>query len=84
MDISPTGDYFSVDLLEDEWDVGKVRYYRRPLSKICHDLRGAGFVIDDIHEPQPIKPPDDVEFRSYERAMKNPERLFIQASKRHG
>lgn len=82
MDISPTGDYFAVDLLEDEWDVGKVRYYRRPLSKICHDVRAAGFVIDDIHEPQPIQPPEGVEFRSYQRAMTSPQRLFVQASKR--
>ena len=82
MELSPTGDYFSVDLLEDEWDVGKVQFYRRPLSKISRDLFDADFLIEEISEPQPIKPPEGTEFPSYDRAMKSPQRLLIRASKR--
>ena len=82
LDLSPTGDYFATELLQDEWDVGTVRYYRRPLSKISSDLRQAGFVIEQIHEHQPIKPPDAVAFASYERAMKSPMHLLVQARKR--
>ncbi len=81
MEMSPTGDYFSTDLIEDEWDIGKVRFYRRPLSKISRDLIQSGFVIEDIAEPQPIKPPDNVVFESYDRTMKSPMRLLIRARK---
>ncbi len=79
MELSPTGDYFSVDLIEDEWDVGKVQFYRRPLSKISRDLFHAGFVIEEISEPQPQKPPDEVTPAWYERTMKNPWRLLVRA-----
>lgn len=82
LDLSLTGDYFATELLEDEWDVGTVRFYRRPLSSISNDLRQAGFVIEQIHEPQPIQPPDKVAFASYERAMKSPMRLLVRARKR--
>ncbi len=84
MDISPSGDYFAVDLLEDEWDVGKVRYYRRPLSKITRDLFEAGFVIEALDEPQPVKPPEGVPLNSYAKAMISPQRLLIRAVKRAG
>jgi SAM-dependent methyltransferase len=72
-------DYFAVDLLEDEWDVGKVQFYRRPLRKISEDLHAAGFFIERIEEPQAIRPPEGVIFNSYEKLMKNPWRLFIAA-----
>ena len=32
--LAPTDDYFATTLIEDESDVGKVQFYRRPLSKI--------------------------------------------------
>ena len=81
LELSPTDDYFATDLIEDEWDIGKVQFYRRPLSKITKDLFQAGFVIEEISEPQPIKPPDYVVFRSYERNMKTPMRLLVRARK---
>ena len=84
MELSPTGDYFAVDLIEDEWDIGKVQYYRRPLSKISKDLFDAGFVIEEISEPQPIKPPEGIVFSSYEKAMTSPRRLLIRATKVRG
>ena len=81
LELSPTGDYFSLDLIEDEWDIGKVQFYRRPLSQISRDLFQSGFVIEEISEPQPIRPPEDVVFSSYERAMKTPMRLLVRARK---
>jgi len=81
LELSPTGDYFSTDLIEDEWDIGKVQFYRRPLSKITQDLFHSGFVIEAISEPQSIKPPDDVIFKAYERTMKTPRRLLVRARK---
>lgn len=81
MEMSPTGDYFSTDLIEDEWDIGKVQFYRRPLTKIFQDLFQAGFVTEEISEPQPIKPPDEVSPPWYERTMKTPMRLLVRARK---
>jgi SAM-dependent methyltransferase len=81
LEMSPTDDYFSTDIIEDEWEIGKVRYYRRPLSRISHDLLQSGFVIEEIAEPQPVKPPDNVVFNSYDRTMKSPMRLLIRARK---
>lgn len=81
LELSTTGDYFAVERLEDDWDVGKVEFYRRPLSKISKDLGEAGFVIEEIAEPQPVRPPAGVEFASYEKAMTRPMRLLVRAQK---
>lgn len=79
LELSATGDYFAVERLEDDWDVGKVEFYRRPMSRISRDLCEAGFVMEEIAEPQPVRPPADVEFGAYERAMKAPMRLLVRA-----
>lgn len=81
--LAPSGDYFATELLTDEWDVGTVQFYRRPLSKITGDLTQAGFAIAEIGEPQPIQPPEGVDFSSFARAMKQPMRLLIRATKAH-
>lgn len=81
LELATSGDYFAVELIEDEWDVGKVTYYRRPLAKIAQDLVRCGFVIEEIAEPQPVRPPEGVVFNSYERAMRLPMRLLVRACK---
>ena len=36
-----TDSYFAIELLEDEWDdIGRVSFYRRPLSAIADELHG--------------------------------------------
>lgn len=57
-------------------------YFERPLSKTSRDLFESGFVIEEIGEPQPIKPLDDVVFNAYERTMKKPTRLMVRACKK--
>lgn len=81
LEMAVSDDYFATELLEDEWDIGKVTFYRRSISTLTHDLFQAGFVIEVIDEPKPIQPPDGVEFRWYERALKRPQRLFVRARK---
>ncbi len=76
-----TEDYFSVDLLEDEWDIGKVQFYRRPLTQISQDLQAAGFLIDRILEPQPTESFRQARPDWYERLMKSPWFLLIRAKK---
>ena len=75
-------DYFAVELLEDEWeDVGKVTFYRRPLTAISQDLAAAGFVIERLLEPQPTEDFRRANPIKYELLMKNPWFLAIRAEK---
>jgi len=72
--------YFDVEQVEDWWKwVGKVRFYRRPLSEITESLAQSGFVIERLIEPLPgddfrLSHPD-----SYQRLLRQPEFLHIRA-----
>ena len=81
LELSQTGDYFATELLEDEWEVGKVQFYRRPLSKITQDILLSGFAISELAEPQPIQPPADLMAKWYHRSMKTPRRLLVRSRK---
>lgn len=73
-------DYFATEMVEDYWSwVGKVRFYRRPLSAITGALTDAGFVIDRIVEPRPNDWFRAVEPEAYARLLKQPEFLIIRA-----
>jgi SAM-dependent methyltransferase len=74
-------DYFALELLEDEWDIGKIRFYRRPLTTISEDLNSSGFLIERLLEPQPTEDFRRMEPNSYERLTKNPWFLFVRARK---
>ena len=75
-------DYFAVDLLEDEWDGWKVRFYRRPLTAISRDLDSAGFYIERLLEPQPTEDFRRAHPEGYERLTKNPWFLVVRARKK--
>lgn len=75
-------DYFAVELLEDEWEIGKVSFYRRPLTTISHDLDSAGFFIERLLEPQPTEDFRRVHPEGYERLTKNPWFLVVRARKK--
>jgi SAM-dependent methyltransferase len=74
-----TANYFETTELEDYWSwVGKVRFFRRPLTAIVGALTDAGFVIERLVEPLP----DEI-FRaerpeSYTRLLRFPEFLLIR------
>jgi SAM-dependent methyltransferase len=74
-------DYFAVDLLEDAWDMGKVSFYRRPLTAISRALHETGFVIERLLEPQPTEDFRRVHPEGYERVRKNPWFLVVRARK---
>lgn len=79
-ELSDRDDYFLTELLEDEWeDVGKVTFYRRPLTAICEALHAAGFSIEKLLEPQPTDDFRRVKPADYERLQKNPGFLVIRA-----
>jgi SAM-dependent methyltransferase len=75
-------DYFAVELLEHEWDIGKVKFYRRPLTAMSHALDSAGFFIERLLEPQPTEEFRRVNPKGYERHTKNPLFLVIRARKK--
>jgi len=77
--LSKTGNYIDVELLEDEWDVGPVRFFRRPLTEICADLAAAGFVVEQILEPIPLPEFAEVDADAYAKLMKHPMRLMVRA-----
>jgi len=71
--------YFGTQLLEDDWRVGKVRYYRRPLTAMVDALAGAGFVVERMVEPQPTEEFGRVDPEGYEKLCRNPWFLVIRA-----
>ena len=81
LQLSKGDDYFATELIEDEWDVGKVTFYRRPLTTMTTDLRNAGFVIEDILEPQPLKTLEAIDADLYKRFNTNPLRLMFRVRK---
>jgi SAM-dependent methyltransferase len=75
-------DYFAIEMLEDEWEIGKVSFYRRPLTAISHDLDSAGFFIERLLEPQPTEEFRRVNPEGYERLARNPWFLCVRARKK--
>lgn len=75
-------DYYAVELLEDEWEIGKMRFYRRPIAAMSEDLEAAGFMIERLLEPQPTKDFQRADPKTYERQMKKPQFLVIRARKK--
>jgi SAM-dependent methyltransferase len=73
--------YFALELVEDKWFCGKVRFYHRPLTTIGQDLQSAGFVIERLLEPQPTEDFRRVNPKEHDRLTKNPQFLFIRARK---
>jgi SAM-dependent methyltransferase len=75
--------YFSLELIEDEWkDVGKVSFYRRPLTTISQDLDAAGFYIERLLEPQPTVDFQRALPQEFKLLSTQPWFLFIRACKK--
>lgn len=77
----PVESYFSFELVEDEWDVGKVKFYRRSLAAMSQDLTAAGFLIERLLEPQPLEALKEVDAELFAKLAKMPWRLMIKACK---
>lgn len=72
--------YQEVEAQEDmiKW-AGRVRFYRRPMSRIVNDLAEAGFAIERMEEPEPTDAFRDAKPEAYARILRQPEFLFIRA-----
>jgi SAM-dependent methyltransferase len=77
--------YMETELLKDEWTMGgekiEVQFYRRPLNKMLQPLIDAGFYIEKILEPEPVKKFKEKLPETYEKLLKRPNFLFIRARK---
>ena len=72
--------YDEVQLVEEEWeDIGRMRFYRRSLTRITKALTDGGFVIEKLIEPVPTEEFRAVKPDSYARLLHRPEFLIIQA-----
>jgi len=74
-----TENYFEVEALEDTWSwVGKVRFFRRPLTRMIGALTDAGFMIDRLVEPLPTEAFRAMHPASYARILKRPDFLLVR------
>jgi SAM-dependent methyltransferase len=77
--------YFSTEPLEEVWsgfggeDV--VPFFRRPMSAVLNPLIEAGFTLERILEPQPVKSFEAVDPEDYVLLMKQPGFLCVRARK---
>ena len=74
-----TGDYFKMELIEEKWSIGKVRYYRRPLTQMIEALAETGFVVERILEPRPTVDFQELDPEGYDILSKNPWFIVIRA-----
>lgn len=79
---SPSGDYFSRELITEEWDtVGQpvqVQFYRRSLSELFGDIARAGMYISSLSEGAPSEMMRTISQEHYERLSRNPHFIFIE------
>lgn len=75
--------YFKVEHVIDTWKwLGKVEFYRRPLTEISSALADAGFLIERLVEPVPTEEFRRAKSASYLELMKQPEFLLVLARPR--
>ncbi len=74
-----TKSYFTTELVEDQWRIGKVRFYRRPLTSMIDALANSGFVIERIVEPRPTEEFRQAKPEDYEKLSTQPWFIVIRA-----
>jgi SAM-dependent methyltransferase len=76
----PTGDwlrhggsYFDVRVIEEQWSRGwAVRYWLTPLERTCQEIAAAGFLIERLTEPRPVRQAAAINPEEYERLTREP------------
>lgn len=78
--LHPTGDwlrhggsYFDVRVIKETWSNGwHVRYWVAPLEQTCEELREAGFLIERLREPRPVREAKALNPENYELLHREP------------
>lgn len=77
-------DYFGTEIFEDEWPaIGKVRYWRRPLSGVLQPMLDAGLQLTSVVEPQPLASLQAIDAKLHDELATRPLFLLLAAEKRH-
>jgi SAM-dependent methyltransferase len=73
-------DYFATEIFEDEWKaIGKVRYWRRPMSEVLQPMIDAGFALERIVEPRPVASLQAIDAALYHELSTKPLFLLVSA-----
>lgn len=80
------GHYFELETITMEWHgFGEpcpiVTTYRRPLQALLNPLARAGFILDEILEPQPTQLFQEANPKAYDKLMREPGFLCVRARK---
>jgi SAM-dependent methyltransferase len=79
-------DYFAIKRVTDIWTPGgqpfEVTFWRWPLTSITAAITKAGFVIDQLVEPEPAAELEQRDPGEYRWVLTNPSFLFIRLIKR--
>ncbi len=77
--------YFKKELYEDTWNIeGKsftIKFYHRTLANMYAIFRKFGFYVDVLLEPFPVKEAKEIDPKSYEHLLTNPQFLFLRLKK---
>jgi len=80
-ELSP-GDYFSTTQITETWKKGsgefEVTFWRRPLTEMTRAIAAAGFVIEQLVEPQPAPELGERSPRDYANLSTKPQFLFFR------
>jgi len=84
---SESGNYFSRELIEEEWDtVGvpvKVNFYRRSLTEISEAITNSGLLISKISEGVVDERAKELSESTYNHLKNNPNFIFFRCQKAH-
>jgi SAM-dependent methyltransferase len=71
---SQSGNYFGLERFDEEWSsFGAIMpVYRRPLSMMIDQFAGAGFRLQELREPTPLREMTVQRPRTYEKLSKRP------------
>jgi SAM-dependent methyltransferase len=80
-------DYHAVQLVDEAWsgfgdEPVSVQFYHRPLERVLNDVLDAGFVLDGLHEPQPLPEAGERDAALAERFRTRPGFLIVDARRR--
>ena len=79
------GNYFNVEQVDMTWrgfdTPVVVRYYRRPLGAMLDPLLGAGFTLERLLEPRPLKEFKDQDPEDYAKLVRQPGFICFRAAK---
>lgn len=76
------GNYLDSEETDAAVGVMEVTTYHKPFGEIAREIKEAGFVIDEIIEPKPLKEMEAIKPWSYQRLQKIPEFVIFKLLKR--